>query len=84
MRSSLVVSLLQEAIANSVRSGRANHVEVRGELKGDSIVVTVSDNGAATLLTERRGIGSQWIDRIAISDWKLEQTDTGRVLRVEI
>lgn len=84
MRSSLVVSLLQEAIANSVRSGRANHVEVRGELNGDSIVVTVADNGAATLLSERRGIGSQWIDRIAISDWKLEQTDSGRVLRVEI
>lgn len=40
--------------------------------------------GAATLLSERRGIGSQWIDRIAISDWKLEQTDSGRVLRVEI
>jgi hypothetical protein len=84
MRSSLVVSLLQEAIANSVRSGRASHVEVRGELNGDSIVVTVADNGAATLLSERRGIGSQWIDRIAISDWKLEQTDFGRVLRVEI
>lgn len=84
MRSSLVVSLLQEAIANSVRSGRANHVEVRGELNGDSIVITVVDNGAATLLSERRGIGSQWIDRIAISDWKLEQTDSGRVLRVEI
>jgi hypothetical protein len=83
-RSSLVVSLLQEAIANSVRSGKANHVDVHGVLDGDSIVVTVSDNGSATLQTERRGIGSQWIDRIAISDWKLEQTETSRVLRVEI
>jgi hypothetical protein len=84
MRSSLVVSLLQEAIANAVRSGHANQVEVRGIIEGDSIIVSISDNGAATLETERRGIGSQWIDRIAISDWKLEQTETGRVLRVEI
>jgi len=84
IRSSLVVSLLQEAVANSVRSGRANHVKVRGELNGDVIVVTVTDNGSATLLTERRGIGSQWIDRIAVSDWTLEQRETGHVLRVEI
>lgn len=84
VRSSLVVSLLQEAIANSVRSGRANQVDVRGKIDGDSIVITVSDNGSANLQTERRGIGSQWIDRIAISDWKLEETQTGRVLRVEI
>ncbi len=83
-RSSIVVSLIQEAIANAVRSGRANQVDVAGEYSVDSIVVTVTDNGSATLLTDRRGIGSQWIDRIAISDWKLEQTDIGRVLRVEI
>jgi hypothetical protein len=84
MRSSLVVSLLQEAIANAVRSGHASQVEVRGTIDGDSIIVSISDNGSATLQTERRGIGSQWIDRIAISDWKLEQSETGRVLRVEI
>ena len=83
-RSSIVVSLTQEAIANAIRSGRANLVQIVGEIAGDSIVVTVTDNGSATLLTDRRGIGSQWIDRIAISDWKLEQTDIGRVLRVEI
>ena len=83
-RSSIVVSLIQEAVANSVRSGRANRVDVVSEYSKDSIFVTITDNGSATLLTDRRGIGSQWIDRIAISDWKLEQTDIGRVLRVEI
>lgn len=83
-RSSIVVSLIQEAVANSVRSGRANRVDVVGEYSKDSIFVTVTDNGSAQVTTDRRGIGSQWIDRIAISDWKLEQTDIGRVLRVEI
>jgi signal transduction histidine kinase len=83
IRGSLVVSLLQEAIANAVRSGKANQIEVKGIIEGDSIVVTVFDNGAASSLSERRGIGSQWIDRIAISDWNLEQTDSGHVLRVE-
>ena len=83
-RSSIVVSLIQEAVANSVRSGRANRVDVVGEYSKDSIFVTVTDNGSAQVTTDRRGIGSQWIDRIAISDWKLEETDKGRVLRVEI
>jgi signal transduction histidine kinase len=83
-RGSIVVSLIQEAVANSVRSGRANRVDVVSEYSKDSIFVTITDNGSAQLTTERRGIGSQWIDRIAISDWKLEETDKGRVLRVEI
>jgi signal transduction histidine kinase len=83
-RSTIVVSLIQEAVANSVRSGRANRVHVVSEYSKDSIFVTVTDNGSAQVTTERRGIGSQWIDRIAISDWKLEETDKGRVLRVEI
>jgi hypothetical protein len=84
VRSSIVASLVQEAIANSVRAGKATRVNVSGKIVGDSIVVTVLDNGATTLLTERRGIGSQWIDRIAITDWKVEQTDKGHSLRVEI
>lgn len=83
-RSSIVVSLIQEAIANSVRSGRANRVEVDAHITGDSIEVTITDNGSGALLTKRRGIGSQWIDRVVISDWKLEDTKNGRVLRVEI
>lgn len=83
-RSSIVVSLIQEAIANSVRSGRATEVKVESRVESDSIFLTISDNGKAALKTERRGIGSQWIDRVAISEWKLEQTETGRVLRVEI
>lgn len=83
-RSSIVVSLIQEAVANSVRSGRANRVDVVSEYSKDSIFVTITDNGQAEIIANRRGIGSQWIDRIAISDWKLEETENGRVLRVEI
>lgn len=84
IRSSIVASLVQEAIANSVRAGEASRVNVSGEISGDSIVITVLDNGTAPLLAERRGIGSQWIDRIATTEWKVEQTAKGRLLRVEI
>ena len=83
-RSSIVVSLAQEAIANAVRSGHANMVHITANIDGDCIVVTVSDNGSAILITTRQGIGSQWIDRIAVSDWTLQQRETGHVLRVEI
>lgn len=83
-RSSIVVSLIQEAVANSVRSGRANRVDVVSEYSKDSILVTITDNGSATLLTDRRGLGSQWIDRIAVSEWSLTQAENGRILTVEI
>lgn len=83
-RSSIVVALAQEAIANAVRSGQATQIDISVSLEGDSLVVSVLDNGYATLLPSNRGIGSQWIDRIAVSDWKLEVTETGHALRVEI
>ena len=83
-RASLMVQLIQESVANAIRSGRANEISISGEFSGDSIRITVSDNGKASTPKGKRGIGSEWIDSIATTDWVLEETDKGRTLKLEI
>ena len=83
-RASLVVQLIQEAIANAVRSGSANKIKVTGQYSGDSFKISVQDNGQTSSSDEKRGMGSEWIDSVAAAEWVLEQSENGRTLRVEI
>jgi hypothetical protein len=83
-RASLVVQLIQESIANAIRSGHANKIEIEGAFVGDAIKITVTDNGRAPIETSKRGVGSEWIDSIAVSDWSLERSDQGSKLTVEL
>lgn len=84
LRASLMVQLIEESVANAVRSGRANKVEISTEFSTDSLKITVRDNGRAPIRNLRQGFGSKWIDSVAISHWALEETDSGRTLTVEI
>jgi len=83
-RASLMVQLIQESVANAIRSGRANEINISGEFSDDAIRITVRDNGRASTPTGKRGMGSEWIDSIATADWTLEETENGRTLKVEI
>ena len=83
-RASLMVQLIQESVANAIRSGRANEINISGEFSDDAIRITVCDNGRASTPTGKRGMGSEWIDSIATADWTLEETENGRTLKVEI
>jgi len=83
-RAPLVVQLIQESIANAIRSGHANKIEIRGAFVGEAIKMTVTDNGRAPIETSKRGVGSEWIDSIALTEWSLEKSDQGSVLTVEL
>lgn len=83
-RSSILVSLVEEAIANAVRGGRANLIFVEAQKRDEVISVTITDNGILGLVLNHGGLGSEWIDQISVSDWSLESTDNGRILKVEI
>ncbi len=83
-RASLVVQLIQESIANAIRSGHANKIEIKGAFVGDAIKITVADNGRAPIETSKRGVGSEWIDSIALTDWSLKRSDQGSILTVEL
>lgn len=83
-RASLVVQLIQESVANAIRSGHADSVEISGVHAGETIRITVTDNGRATNESSKRGVGSEWIDSIAVSEWTLKRSDLGSVLTVEL
>jgi anti-sigma regulatory factor (Ser/Thr protein kinase) len=76
--------LIQESIANAIRSGHANKIEIKGAFVGEAIKITVTDNGRTPIETSKRGVGSEWIDSIAVSDWSLERSDQGSKLTVEL
>ena len=84
VRASLMVQLIEESVANAVRSGRATKVDISAEFSLDSLKITVRDNGKVPIRNIKKGFGSNWIDSIAISHWALEETDSGRTLTVEI
>jgi hypothetical protein len=83
-RASLVVQLIQESIANAIRSGHANSIEISGAYAGEIVKITVTDNGRAPAETSKRGVGSEWIDSIAVTEWTLKRSELGSVLTVEL
>ncbi len=83
-RAALVVQLIQESIANAIRSGHANSIEISGAFTGETVRIIVIDNGRAPNQPSKRGIGSEWIDSIAVTEWTLKRSDQGSVLTVEL
>jgi signal transduction histidine kinase len=84
VRAALMVQLIEESLANAVRSGRANKVAVSAEFSADSLRITVRDNGMAPMQNIRDGLGSKWIDSVSVSFWTLEETENGRTLTVDM
>lgn len=84
IRASLMVQLIEESVANAVRSGRASKIDIVAKFAVDSLKVTVRDNGQAAIKSRGQGLGLKWIDSVAVSHWALEENDSGRTLTVEI
>jgi hypothetical protein len=84
IRASLMVQLIEESVANAVRGGRANKIAVSAVFSGDSLRIIVRDNGIAPMKSIGDGLGSKWIDSVSLSYWTLEETESGRILTVEI
>ena len=57
-----IYRLVQEGIANAIRHGRADHIEVRLQRVADAMAVVIQDNGSGTTGTTP-GIGSESIRR---------------------
>ena len=67
----LALQVIEEAIANAYRHGRASNVDVEVEVGSDSkISVTVTDNGQG-LLAGIPGLGSEKFERISAGKWAL-------------
>lgn len=76
--------VIEEGLANAVRHGHATRIEVIARAREGILELEISDDGSTDPASAPRGIGSQWLDRIAPGDWELVQTSHGARLRVRI
>ncbi len=82
-RANLFVQLIEESLANSVRKGQASIVRINASFTGSKLEIEVSDNGRFES-SNNPGLGSAWIERFAVVEWKFETSETGTRLRVEL
>lgn len=61
------VQIIEEAITNSIRHGKADVIKVKGVLKSEFLIVTVISNGN-TMTKGKAGLGTRIFDEVT-SDW---------------
>ena len=81
-RSTLFVQLIQESISNAVRKGGATSIHISARYSADILKVAIRNNGEFDPST-KKGIGHKWIDRFAVSDWRINADERGTLLEVE-
>lgn len=77
-----VGQIVDEAVANAVRHGRAKHVSVLVRLVGSDVEVVVSDDGTGVAADAIPGLGSAWRDEV--STWELVNVNRGARLTARI
>lgn len=82
-RGNLFVQLVEESLANSVRKGKATQVKITAVLSGAQLHIEITDNGTFNQ-NSTPGMGSAWIERHSVGDWKFEAHELGTTLRVEL
>ncbi len=77
--SDVTSQLIEEAVVNSIRHGKATEIQVSGSGSGDFITVQVRDNGSFTGGKSHRGLGTILFETFADS-WQLEGGSNGSTL----
>ena len=72
----LVVQVVEEGIANSIRHGLANRVEVRLCREGEKLRISVKDNGLGPR-TGKPGLGSELFQAASPNNWKISTSPEG-------
>lgn len=80
----LAAQIIEEGLANAARHGGADHVTITGTPSESALDLRLADNGthASGPRQASAGLGTQWLDRIAPGDWRLERTADGSGLSV--
>jgi hypothetical protein len=77
--SDVTSQLIEEAVVNSIRHGKATEIQVNGTGSGDFITIQVHDNGSFTGGKSHRGLGTILFETFADS-WQLEGGSNGSTL----
>ncbi|CAN2188833.1 hypothetical protein MCEMRE26_00467 [Candidatus Nanopelagicaceae bacterium] len=72
-RNAKLVQTIEEFAANSYRHGKASEIKVIAHRNEVGLQLTLRSNGSQRIST-KRGLGSEWLDQIALQPWKLEST----------
>lgn len=82
-RNLLIVQLIEEFAANSFRHGKATRIWVSARENENALQLDLHSNGSG-LKSNRTGLGTQWLDQIALGNWRIEETFEGISLYIEI
>lgn len=82
-RNAKLVQTIEEFAANSYRHGKAKDIWVVAKRNEVGLQLTLRSNGSQRIST-KRGLGSEWLDQIALQPWKLESTKGFTTLEIEI
>jgi signal transduction histidine kinase len=82
-RNASLVQTIEEFAANSYRHGKATKISASAIENSIGLHLTLKSNGSKKVST-KRGLGSEWLDQIAIGSWKMESTLTGTILKITI
>ena len=80
--SNLAVQACEEIIANAVRHGGANEIEINFKVEAGLIKVAVEDNGKLNP-PSARGLGSSLLDRLTLN-WSRENSEVGHRVYFEV
>jgi hypothetical protein len=79
----LVVQVIEEAITNSVRHGRAKNIEVL--IAGVNEKVSITINTDSSVVSENSsGLGVAWLEANTVTSTPLMKTDFGTTFKVEL
>lgn len=81
--SDICSQLIEEAVVNSIRHGKANKIQVTGMKKADYLSIEVIDNGQFSESSRHSGLGSILFNTFA-RDWSLRREPEGTVLSFTI
>lgn len=73
-----IYSLLEEAVANAIRHGRADLIEINLTLESQSTLRCAVYNNGTKAISTSRGLGSELYDRLTGGNWSLTQLDDGQ------
>ena len=82
-RNASLVQTIEEFAANSYRHGKATQITVVAVENTIGLHLTLKSNGSKKVST-KRGLGSEWLDQIAIGSWKMQINLTGTSLKITI
>lgn len=80
-RNANLVQTIEEFAANSYRHGKATQIIASATANSIGLHLTLHSNGTSKIST-KRGLGSEWLDQIALTPWKMQSTRTGTTLEI--